>query len=73
MYTNICIKGWRCESDQEVVFVSFVRACEAACACETMLFPLLSCGSSHRAPVCPAFRALLLLRVESMLGHVRSC
>ena len=38
------------ESDREIVSVSRVHACKAACACRTMLLPRLGCGSSQRAP-----------------------
>ena len=27
------VGGWGCESNREIVFVSFVRACERSCVC----------------------------------------
>ena len=39
------------ESDWDIVFVSFVRACEAACTHETMMLARLGCGSSNN-PAC---------------------
>ena len=38
------------ESNQEIVFVSFVRASEAACGRETTLLPMLGFGRKQRAP-----------------------
>ena len=55
----ICIGVWGCESNREIVFFSFVGACEAACGGGTMLLPRLGCGSSQRTLVWRvAFRAL---------------
>ena len=60
-------------------FRSCVRACEAACARETMLLPRLGCGSSKNVPVSclrvpfpcrrkttPLFYACLLIAVRSL-------
>ena len=41
------IGGWGRLANLEIVFVSFVRASEAAYACETMLLPRLGCRSSE--------------------------
>ena len=56
------IGGWDCESNREIVFVSFVRACvrasgrarrgEAVWACEALFLAGLGCGRSSCAPVC---------------------
>ena len=32
-FIYMCIGGWGCESNREIVFVSFVRACERSCVC----------------------------------------
>ena len=49
IYIYIYIGGWDCESNREIVFVSFVRASgrgEAVWACEALFFPGLGCGRS---------------------------
>ena len=59
------IGGWGVSpTGKSYSFRSCVRACEAACAREAMLFPRLGCGSSNNAPASSS-RALCL-----SVGHV---